>query len=834
MGTQPPELEIRDIGDLTVDQFRGIFRLTYSGDAHLVLKTKVQANPLNHKQPDIHLMTGSIGMLAAKQPLAVPMLLRLSHFRLSSYVVLVVSKQKGITLVFKTDPLQNVDINSTFDSIAVIQKFIQREIEGQLRQMFREDLPGIIHRLSQQWFKAKVEAPYLNKRFPSTPTKSQPLETMSSPDIPIGPLSAGPGLPSHLGRAHSVGAPSIRRPRSVAGNSVASLNRRASSNKIATTSTPSPQTSSPDPSSHGEYENFDPTYGLRPEGLPTKSGFKGFSSLFMPNKGLADLTEEPSGDEDDDDYEDDGESTSYDVVEWEDTAPGISPPTSVYTERGNTPEYETIPAVGGGTITRPRILHSQSTIQPPSGITPHLSPSNPYSRSQGNIRSGAVTPSILTRHHSSGSSYFPDISSLHNIPRTTPPRPRTPDSADSSMSGGINDHTLRYLNLHHSRHPDPISPTHHLHPHAHSQDLDSNPIYIRRPNSERRLSVSSSVSHQTATTTTSLLYPTNSTTDPMTTTLSTSPGTSNSPFLSAYPHASGSEPNSKIIRPSLNNNSIHHLSTLSHSNHTLSPYTRSLSHFTVRSVPPRSWSAGGLSGSGAVSGLGHTGGERQQHPIKAKRKRIFRIGGKKSTDSTMTAATIGLSTTTVGGASTPSRYGYLNSTNAEFIDSHSIAYDGRGGHHSGVGGGTEGGDHGMAFGLGLGPGGLGPPSGAGTNSSDRMHYLRQHQSVPAEFDAEDMDRYFRSNDDLSSVPPPPPSSIGGASLGPSSPPRRLNTTMQAAHQHLHQVSSHQGQGVGIRTGSPVVPVSVSESSVGGGGTGGIRRRQVSSNPSRLR
>jgi hypothetical protein len=39
---QPPELEIRDIGDLTVDQFRGIFRLTYAGDAHLVLKTKVQ------------------------------------------------------------------------------------------------------------------------------------------------------------------------------------------------------------------------------------------------------------------------------------------------------------------------------------------------------------------------------------------------------------------------------------------------------------------------------------------------------------------------------------------------------------------------------------------------------------------------------------------------------------------------------------------------------------------------------------------------------------------------------------------------------------------------
>lgn len=39
---QPPELEVRDIGDLTMEQFRGIFRLTYSGDAHIVLRTKVQ------------------------------------------------------------------------------------------------------------------------------------------------------------------------------------------------------------------------------------------------------------------------------------------------------------------------------------------------------------------------------------------------------------------------------------------------------------------------------------------------------------------------------------------------------------------------------------------------------------------------------------------------------------------------------------------------------------------------------------------------------------------------------------------------------------------------
>lgn len=48
---QPPELQIREIGDLTLDQFRGIFRLSYSGNAHIVLRTKVQVR-LAHTTPN--------------------------------------------------------------------------------------------------------------------------------------------------------------------------------------------------------------------------------------------------------------------------------------------------------------------------------------------------------------------------------------------------------------------------------------------------------------------------------------------------------------------------------------------------------------------------------------------------------------------------------------------------------------------------------------------------------------------------------------------------------------------------------------------------------------
>ena len=42
LGTVPPELEILEIGDLTTDRFRGIFRLTYAGDAFIELQTSVQ------------------------------------------------------------------------------------------------------------------------------------------------------------------------------------------------------------------------------------------------------------------------------------------------------------------------------------------------------------------------------------------------------------------------------------------------------------------------------------------------------------------------------------------------------------------------------------------------------------------------------------------------------------------------------------------------------------------------------------------------------------------------------------------------------------------------
>jgi distribution and morphology protein 34 len=416
------------------------------------------------------MMSGSRGILAAQHPLVVPMLLQLSHFKLSSYVVLVVSKQKGITLVFKTDPLQNVDINSSFDSLAVIQKYIQKEIEGQLRQMFREDLPGIIHRLSQQWVKAKVEAPYLKK---TSSLRRQTIEAvpMQGDRIELPDFDHRPSLQ----RPFPV-LTNLRRPRSSSSRSVVSSSSRT---QISVKSAP-PSHPSHEFSLSPEQENFDPTYGLRPDGLPAKSGFKSFSQLYTLNRGLADLAEAPN---EDDEYKNE---TSFDIVDWEDAAPSV-----VHSSVSNgeeSQEYETIPAVGGGTIARPRTLHSQSQIQLPPGVT-------------------ATQPEDYERLKFVPSSE--NYGSLLNYPRS-----RSFESLESSLGSPQN--SLRRL-----------------------------------PEQDPTI----------------------------------------------------------ILRPSLNS-TIHRLSTLSLSNHTLSPYTRSLSHFTVRSIPPRT----------------SVGAPTDRRPVKARCKRIYRLG----------------------------------------------------------------------------------------------------------------------------------------------------------------------------------------------------------------
>ncbi|KAK5990156.1 Mitochondrial distribution and morphology protein 34 [Cladobotryum mycophilum] len=149
LGTVPPDLEILEIGDLAEDRFRGIFKMCYSGDAFLTLKTRVQANPLNTYLSSKPTFT-SPQPLAAASGLTIPLSITLSEIKLSAFIILVFSKQKGLTLVFRNDPLESLKVSSTFDSIQFVRDYLQRTIEQQLRNLMMDELPAIIHRLSLQ------------------------------------------------------------------------------------------------------------------------------------------------------------------------------------------------------------------------------------------------------------------------------------------------------------------------------------------------------------------------------------------------------------------------------------------------------------------------------------------------------------------------------------------------------------------------------------------------------------------------------------------------------------------------------------------------------------
>lgn len=86
--------------------------------------------------------------LAASDGLTIPLSITLSHIRLSAFIIVVYSKHKGVTIVFRNDPIESLKVSSTFDSIQFVRDYLQRTIETQLRNLMMDELPSIIHRFS--------------------------------------------------------------------------------------------------------------------------------------------------------------------------------------------------------------------------------------------------------------------------------------------------------------------------------------------------------------------------------------------------------------------------------------------------------------------------------------------------------------------------------------------------------------------------------------------------------------------------------------------------------------------------------------------------------------
>ncbi|GAA5880238.1 hypothetical protein JCM8547_004785 [Rhodosporidiobolus lusitaniae] len=700
MGTIPPELEILEIGDLSTDRFRGIFRLTYSGDAHIVLQTKVQANPLNVPRPSLDIL-GSPRILFAAAPLVVPMTLRLSDLSLRAIVVLVVSRQKGITLVFKNDPLESVQVSSSFDGVESVAGFIQREIENQLREAFRSDLPSVIHRLSQKWLSGEVKS------------AGQGAAEMGPKAAKMGGLAGGfekdakietrtawaGGAAGPDGMAKGKGRGLTRR---MTGTSDAGESVELASQADSTWSTwggdrmggsvysgaggafgrsPSLRNmrspgSSPPTVSHDtldsvpeSIENYDPTYGLRPDSIPHHAGFANYERLVKSGasgRGLGDVLEVAEEDEEDpftsprqhvgdgsfefemiglQDLVDDGHQyplprTSFDSLDVE-------------PDEG---EYETIPAVGGGTVTRPRVFHTQSQMRmrttSTGSLSAHGSPSTVTARSAGGgsaastVGLGRVTPLSKLAPLDGRAEYFAGSSvSGTSTPRFPFPKYAAPPAYSPSPGNPlIRNTSLPNLSHYSSSHRDGF----------------------HRSTNSAQFSSSASTSPEFAK---SPLFRSHGNSA-----YSSPPSSVNSPALTPGPKPPPDDPDEGVdlpfSRPSavdllsrspssvlntsfldeehmpitLNpsgNDSCAHLATLTSSNQTLSPFTRDHAHVTARSSPHI---VGRLAPTAPLASEGQRiaivrGGVRSgaaspapgpPQPVKAVRKRLHRIGSAKA------------------------------------------------------------------------------------------------------------------------------------------------------------------------------------------------------------
>lgn len=152
-GTVAPELECLEIGELGLETFKGMFRLAYRGDACITLQLEVQMNPL-------HRLLGH-----DRATSVVPLELTVSRVRLDTIFLLSVHRTRGVSLTFKNDPLESMQISSSFDGLGAVKDFLQAELEAQVREALRTEVPKAINEQTRRLF-AELAGPL---RRPSAP-----------------------------------------------------------------------------------------------------------------------------------------------------------------------------------------------------------------------------------------------------------------------------------------------------------------------------------------------------------------------------------------------------------------------------------------------------------------------------------------------------------------------------------------------------------------------------------------------------------------------------------------------------------------------------------------
>ena len=86
--------------------------------------------------------------------------------------------------MFRNDPLESLKVSSTFDAIPFVREYLQKEIEGQLRTLLMDEVPVIIHRLSQRlWLPdyREREDQELARNSQDSIIEEKPVDPLASP-----------------------------------------------------------------------------------------------------------------------------------------------------------------------------------------------------------------------------------------------------------------------------------------------------------------------------------------------------------------------------------------------------------------------------------------------------------------------------------------------------------------------------------------------------------------------------------------------------------------------------------------------------------------------------
>ena len=132
---------------------RILVRVSYASDGYIVINTQVQANPLCGTQgtsyedwmSSVKMDTPPQPILAADKSLVVPMVIRITDLHIDGVMWLCwTSQTPHFSLAFVSDPLVNVSVSSSFDSMAKVRQSLQEEIEGEIRKALLKTIPEAV------------------------------------------------------------------------------------------------------------------------------------------------------------------------------------------------------------------------------------------------------------------------------------------------------------------------------------------------------------------------------------------------------------------------------------------------------------------------------------------------------------------------------------------------------------------------------------------------------------------------------------------------------------------------------------------------------------------